>query len=199
MLKPIAVALAALSLTACITFEVPAPEYPEPPEVGDSVGESDDAQSAKVSSERAVSSAERSTPRPADTARPAVAVNPAKQRPDTSRIVLISEDGLDSGDLMDVFESNIHMAEKAFGDKWIWFAGERVERVERNRLLLYTGSSERRLYARFPPGAGLEDVGEDVRLLCFGPFLTEREDTMILTVSDCEIISNPLDPDGKND
>ncbi len=100
---------------------------------------------------------------------------------------------------MNVFEENVHLAEKVFNDKWIWFVEESVERVERNRLRLYTGSDDRLLYARFPSGAGLEDVVGQVELLCFGPTSTERSEIMTLTVSDCEIVGNPLDPDGRED
>lgn len=97
--------------------------------------------------------------------------------------------------MFEIYESNIHLAEKIFDDKWIWFAGTQLERVERNRLLLYTGSDNRRLYARFPPDAGLEDLREYIGLLCFDPSYTERNDVMTLTVSDCEILKHPLDMD----
>ena len=97
--------------------------------------------------------------------------------------------------MMDIFEKNVHLAEKAFNDKWIWFVDERVERVERNKLRLYTGYEDRVLYARFPSGAGLEDVDEYPELLCFDPTFSERNDVRTLTVSDCEIIESPLASD----
>lgn len=195
MIKPIAIALVALSLTACITVEVPAPEYPGTPEVVEVEGEADTPQSPKEASKPVARNAERSTPRPADTPLPAATVHPAKRRPDTDQMIVISDSGLSSRSMMEIFEANVHLAEKAFDDKWIWFVGESVERVERNRLLLDVGSSERRLYARFPSGAGLEEVLGYVALLCFDPTYTERNDIRTLTVSDCEIIENPMDMD----
>lgn len=200
MLKLIVIALTALSLTACITFEIPAPEYPELSDVSDSDRISDSVPPTTTGSKPQDSTPERSTPHPADTARPAATVHPAKMRPDTSQIVVISNSSrLDSRGMMNVFEENVHLAEKVFNDKWIWFVEESVERVERNRLRLYTGSDDRLLYARFPSGAGLEDVVGQVELLCFGPTSTERSEIMTLTVSDCEIVGNPLDPDGRED
>lgn len=194
MLKLMAIALATLCITACITVEIPAPEYPELPEVGDSVSKSDNPKSGKTNSKSTVSVEGRSTPRPADTALPAAA-HSAKRRPDSSQIVVISNSRLDSREMMNAFENNVHLAEKAFDNKWIWFVEESVERVERNRLRLYTGSDDRVLYARFPSGAGLEDVIGQVEILCFDPTFSERNDVLTLTVSDCEIIENPLEPD----
>ena len=200
MLKLIVIALTALSLTACITVEIPAPEYPELPDASDSDRILDSVPQTTTGSKPQDSAPERSTQRPADTARPAATVHPAKMRPDTSQIVVISNSNrLDSKEMMNVFEENVHLAEKVFNDKWIWFVEENVERVERNRLRLYTGSDDRLLYARFPSGAGLEDVVGQVELLCFGPTFTERSEIMTLNVSDCEIVGNPLDPDGRED
>lgn len=201
MLKAIAISLIALSLTACITVEIPAPVYPEPSEAADSVSESADVSLDTEDTKDPKSEAgnrERSTPRPANTARPAATVHPVKQRPDTSQMVVISNGRLSSRDMMSIFENNIHLAEKAFDNKWLWFVEESVERVERNRLRLYTGSNERVLYARFPSDSGLEDIGGQVEMLCFDPTLTARNDMLTLTVSDCEIITNPLTPDGWN-
>ena len=83
MIRPIAIALVALSLTACITVEIPAPEYPELPEATDAVNEAEDALLVdKPKSE--VSVAKRSTHRPADTPLPAATVHPGNSRPDTS-------------------------------------------------------------------------------------------------------------------
>lgn len=195
MVRIIAIALVALSLTACITVEVPAPEYPGTPEAVEIEGETATPQSPKEASKPVARDVARSTPRPADTPLPASTVNPAKRRPDTSRMIVISENSLSSSAMMSIFEGNVHLAEKVFDDKWIWFVGESVEKVERNRLLLDVGSSERRLYARFPSGAGLEDVQGYVALLCFDPNYTERNDIRTLVVSDCEIIENPLDTD----
>ena len=100
----------------------------------------------------------------------------------------------DSRDMFNIFESNIHLAEKAFDDKWILLVSG-VEKVERNRLLLHTGDSRMRFYARFTSGAGLEDVKGSVELLCFDPIYSERNDIRTITVSDCELIDNPLNPD----
>ena len=206
MIKPIVIALIVLSLTACITVEIPAPEYPELPErdelpeITDVVDLSDDTVSVNANTKSGASVAERSTPRPADTPRPAATARPAKSRPDTSQMLVIgnfsdSDLGTSISEMFQMYENNIHLAEKVFDDKWIWLAGPRIERVERNRLLVYS-NGERRLYARFSPNAGLEDVEVYVTgLLCFGPTYSERDDVRTLTISDCEIIDNPLDPD----
>ena len=188
MLKLIAVALADLTLTACITVEIPAPEYPEPPEMEDAAGKTDDAALFdKPKSE--VSAAKRNTPRPADTPLPAATVHPSNSRPDTSQMLVVgnfsdSDLGTSISEMFQIYENNIHLAEKIFDDRWIWLAGPRIERVERNRLLVYT-NGERRLYARFSPNAGLEDVGSYVSgLLCFDPTYSERNDLRTLTISD---------------
>ena len=105
-----------------------------------------------------------------------------------------SAERTDSRDMFYIFGSNVHLAEKVFDDKWIWFVSG-VEKVERNRLLLNTGDSRMRLYARFTSGTGLEDVKGSVELLCFNPTHSERDEVQTITVSDCELIDNPLDPD----
>ena len=202
MIKLIVVSLIALSLTACITVEVPAPEYPELPEVVDTVTNADTLETTKEASKPVSNNAQRSTPQPADTPLPAATVHPGKRRPDTSQMVVIgnfsdSDLGISISEMFQTYEDNIHLAEKVFDDKWIWFAGPEIERVERNRLLVNARGDDTRLYARFPPNAGLEDVdGWYVSgLLCFNPTYTERNDIRTITVSDCEIIKNPLDTD----
>ena len=206
MIKPIAIALIVLSLTACITVEIPAPDYPEIPEmdelseVSDAADKASDAVSVSAKTKSGANVTERSTPRPADTPRPAATARPVNSRPDTSQMLVIGSFsnnnlGISISEMFQMYESNIHFAEKVFDDKWIWLAGPYIERVERNRLLVYS-NGERRLYARFSPNAGLEDVEVLVTgLLCFGPTYIERNDLRTLTISDCEIIDNPLDLD----
>ena len=204
MIKPIAIALVALSLTACITVEIPAPDYPDIPEmdelseVSDAADKASDAVSVSAKTKSGANVTERSTPRPADTPRPAATARPVNNRPDTSQVIVL--DGYNTGgrtdvrDMFYIFESNIHLAEKVFDDKWIWFVSG-IEKVERNRMLLRTGTDAMRFYARFSSGAGLEEVRGHVELLCFDPTYSERNDVGTITVSDCEIIDNPLAPD----
>lgn len=188
MIKFIAIVLGALSLTACITVEVPPPEYSESADVVDAVGETDTSETSYEAT--VVKNVERNTPRPSAT------VHPAKRRPDMTQILIVGDSPISNESMFEIFQSNFHLAEKAFNDKWIWFSIARVERVERNRLLLYTNSDERQLYARFPSNAGLEDVRDYViGLLCFDPTYTERNDVQTITVSDCEIIEDPLAQD----
>ncbi len=201
MIKPIAIALVALSLTACITVEIPAPEYPDFRN-SDVVSETGTPEPPKAARAPVATSAARSTPRPADTPLPAATVDPAKWRPDANRMIVIgsfsdNDLGISISEMFQIYANNIHLAEKVFDDKWVWFAGPEIERVERNRLLIRYGGDDVRLYARFPPNAGLEDVeGWYVSgLLCFAPTYTERNDIRTITVSDCEIVKNPLGTD----
>ena len=203
MIKSIAIALIVLSLTACITVEIPAPEYPELPEMdelseaSDAADKASDAVSVGAKPKQVSGVTERSTPRPADTPLPAATVQPANHRPDTSQIVVISNESL-LREMMGVFERNIHLAEKNFDDKWIWFLSVSIESVERNRIRLYSSSNEYVVYARFPPDAGLEDLeyrGGGVEMLCFDPTYYKRNDIRTLTVSDCEITDSNVDPD----
>ena len=208
MIKPIAIALialSALSLTACITVEIPAPEYPELPEMdelseaSDAADKASDAVSVGAKLKSAVSVTERSTPRPANTPLPAATVQPANHRPDTSQIVIIRREKGEHPNsirgMFNAYENNIHLAEKLFDGKWLWFTDNTVGRVERNRIVIYASSGgNRELHAKFPPGAGLEEVGGYIHdMVCFDATYSKRNST--ITVSDCEIIDSLLDLD----
>ena len=147
MIKPIAIALVALSLTSCITVEIPAPEYPDLPEVEEAVDKVEEAMPAD-GLKPAVSPDGQSTPRPSDTPLPAATVHPAKQRPDISNIVLISGCSDTSfcipiPHMFELYERNIHLADKIFNDKYVWLVTPPIAKIERNRLVLIETSSNR--------------------------------------------------------